>query len=153
MGKWRVTIVQRCKIICDMSYNTHGRITHEYKGENHLATFEIRATLLRVSTTLCNVVRLFMRPSATIWIANCCLWIQRRLDRTILSYKTNAIHVQRKRHDVRIAKFDIAKCFKVVGSQLWQGLKRVIILLRYYIKSSGAAIWKYLSASKYFNIF
>ncbi len=36
--------------------HSHGRTTHAYKGANHLATFEIRATLLRVSTTLCNVV-------------------------------------------------------------------------------------------------
>ncbi len=30
--------------------------------------------------------------------------------------------VQRKRHDIGSAKFAIAKCFKAVGSQLWQGL-------------------------------
>ncbi len=73
--------------------HSHGRITHAYKGENHLATFEIRATLLRVSTTLCNVVRLFVRPSATIWIAKCWLFkIQRQPDATILSHKTNAMH-------------------------------------------------------------
>ncbi len=42
--------------------HSHGRTTHAYKGANHLATFEIRATLLRVNTTLCNVVRMFVRP-------------------------------------------------------------------------------------------
>ncbi len=31
----------------------HGRTTYAYKGVNHLATFEIRAALLRVTTTLC----------------------------------------------------------------------------------------------------
>ncbi len=34
--------------------HSHGRTTNAYKGANHLATFEIRATLLRVNP---NVVR------------------------------------------------------------------------------------------------
>ena len=46
--------------------HSHGPTTNPYKGANHLATLEIRATLLRVNTTLCNVVRMFVRPNATI---------------------------------------------------------------------------------------
>ena len=78
--------------------HSHGRTTHEYKEANHLATLEIRATLLRINAMLRNVVRMFVRPNATNWIAKCCLWIlnmfksQRRPDATILSHETNAMH-------------------------------------------------------------
>ncbi len=46
--------------------HSHGRATHAYKGANHLASLEIRATLLRVNTMLSNVVRMFVRTNATI---------------------------------------------------------------------------------------
>ena len=75
--------------------HTHGRTTHAYKGAYHLATFEIRATLLlRVNTTVCEC----SWDPMTIWIARCCLWIlkmfksQRRLDATIFSHNTNTMH-------------------------------------------------------------
>ncbi len=45
------------------------------------------------------------------------------LNRPFCRIKQMRCIVQRKRQDVRIAKFAIAKCFKAVGSQLWQGLK------------------------------
>ena len=104
--------------------HSHGRITHAYKGENHLATFEIRATLLRVNTTLCNVVRMFVRPNATIRIAKCCLWIRTcskvrgDLMRPFYRIKQMRCIMQRKRQDVRIAKFTIAKCFKAFGQPI-----------------------------------
>ena len=133
MGKWRATVVQDCKIICDMCYNSLVVVqrTRAHKGANHLATFEICATLLRVNTTLCNVVRMFVRPNATIWISKCCLWIlnmfksQKRPNATTFAHKTNAMHrtTEETGRNLRIAKFTIASCFKAVGSQLWKGYK------------------------------
>ncbi len=108
---------------------SHGRTTRAYKGANHPATFEIRATVLRVNTTLCNVVRMFVRPNTTIWIAKCCLWIlnmfksQRRAQmRPFYRIKLMRCIVQRKRQDERIAKFTIAIVLKRSGANCERGL-------------------------------
>ncbi len=119
--------------------HSYGRITHAYKGENHLATFEIRATLLRVNTTLCNVARLFVRPSPTTDLKREVLPLNFRGDlmRPFCRIKQMRCIVQRKRQDVRIAKFAIAKCFKAVGSELWQGLK----ISKYIIYFMRMVMW------------
>ena len=78
---------------------------------------------------------MFVRPNATIWIAKCCLWIwteseskvRGNLVRPFYRIKHMRCIVQRKRQDVRSAKFMIGKCFKTVGANCESPITIIVI--------------------------
>ena len=129
VGKWRATVVQRCKITCDMCYSLmvaqhrHSKeriILRPSKFVQHCCELTQRFAMLCECSW--HTMQQFESPrvASEFWT---CSKVRGDLMRPFSHMKQMRCIVQRKRQDVRIAKFTIAKCYKAVRSQLWKGYK------------------------------
>ena len=122
VGKWRTTVVPRCKITCDMSYNTLMVVQHTHTKVRivlrplKFVQHSCQSTQCCAALCECSWDPMQQFESSSI-ASEFWTWSKVRGDlmRPFYRMKQMWCIVQRKRQDVQI---------EAVGSQLWKGLDR-----------------------------